>query len=70
MLQADVTDQESIDAAVGQVIQRFGQLDLVINKPASARSARWRTTATRSGIACSTSTCWASSGRPVRCSLT
>ena len=31
MLQADVTDQESIDAAVGQVIQRFGQLDLVIN---------------------------------------
>jgi len=31
MLQADVTDQVSIDDVVGQVADRFGQVDLVVN---------------------------------------
>jgi NAD(P)-dependent dehydrogenase (short-subunit alcohol dehydrogenase family) len=53
---ADVVDDAAVRAAVDEAAARMGGLDIVVNNAGSARSARWRTTPTRSGTGSTTST--------------
>ena len=53
-LRADVSDRAAVAAAVDQVAQRFGQIDLLVSAAGDTRRASTsRTSPSRSGTGCS-----------------
>ena len=41
--QVDLTDESAVGALIGNVLERFGRLDVLVNCAASGRVAGWRT---------------------------